>query len=134
MRLFGSIFVLILAIGGNARATFNQDCKFAYRQGVVALMQNIVDFRENRISGSSLGFHVLQVDTGVKAIRATCYLTQDPNNLPCVNLYRNLYLNLRERTNSIALILGNQGKVEYSLLDLAKDHAILKVNDFRCDY
>jgi hypothetical protein len=131
-----SQFALVTLVFGSlaAKANFNTDCKFAYREASVNVMREIESFKEGKQSAVELGTRVGARDLGLKNLRAACYIAEPSENRKCVLLYKEVYQKLQDKIDVIALITGNQEEVDYGILDNANLRLKIKWTDLRCAY
>ena len=128
------LFSALVLSAFNANADFNKDCKFAYRQATVDLVAAISDFKTDKLSSFQLGTTVTEIETAVKAHRAECFFVEAPANKECVSEYSEIFSELSSNTSAIALLIGTQETVDYSLLDLAKTEVQLGITDLKCEF
>jgi len=98
----------------SASALSNQECVEVYRDGYLDLRDRIVDFNNKGLDNTSFAAEVAAISTGVKALRAACYFTESPDVEECVDSYKGIYNDLRDRVRVRAVISGNQDYVNFS--------------------
>lgn len=135
MNLKNLILATTLIIGPlTAQANFNSECKFAYREAAMDLVETADEFKAEKISAKEFGANVAFIDLGVRNFRAACYFTESNENRSCVMEYKNIYTPLKENFKALALVLGNQEKVDFSVLDSVATKFKIKLADIKCGY
>ncbi len=135
MKIMKSLLTIALMLSPlAAKANFNSDCKFAYREATVSLVETANDFKDQKISSNQFGAEVAMIDIGAKEFRAACYFTESTENRQCVLRYKEIYSSLRDNFKALALLLGNQEKVDYNVLDSISTKAKVKIADLVCGY
>ncbi len=118
-KLISALF-MILSFSNFANAAdegvlSNQNCIEVYRDGYINLTNEIMDFNDEYSNRFQFATLVSAISTEVSLYRAACSLTENSNvTANCVNAYKDLYKDLREKVKLGAIISGNQTKVTYS--------------------
>lgn len=98
----------------SASALSNQECVEVYRGGYLDLRDSIVDFNNKQLDKTSFAAEVTGISASVRTLRAACYFTESPDVGECVDSYKGIYNDLRDRVRVRAVISGNQDYINFS--------------------
>ncbi len=108
------LFSGISTMSAQAAVVSNQECIEAYRSGYLDLRDSVEDFNDEHLSKWEFSAEVAAISTEVGALRVACSAFESPDVKKCVEDYKELYKDLRERINLPAVMSGNQTEVTYA--------------------
>ncbi len=95
-------------------ALSNQECVEVYRDGYLDLRESIEEYNDKRLDKHGFAAEVSAQTAAVKTLRAACYFTESPDVSSCVEDYKELYQDLRDKVRVRSVLAGNQDYINYS--------------------
>ena len=130
-----ALIISTLLIGSSyAHANFVTDCKFAFRASTDNLVKAILDFKEQKMTATALGFAASSIEFQVSSLRSACYFAEPAENRICVERYQKIYNTIKAKVNAGDLMTGKQTDVEYSGFENAMIKTKIKFTDIQCEY
>lgn len=95
-------------------ALSNQRCIEVYRDGYLDLRDAIILYNEKQLNRGEFAGEVSTISTAVNGLRTACFFTESPDVKECVDSYKKLYKDLRERVRVRSVLTGNQDSVTFT--------------------
>ena len=136
------VLALMLFAQVSWASRYNYNCRFAYREAAVLLLEHISEFKaaqnrsteEKEEARGRLAVRTTNLDVEVGIIRTSCALFETAENRACVEAYKQIYDNLRNRISVPALAAGNQLDVSLNVLERTRVAAEVGYRDLTCGY
>ncbi|MFN8791245.1 MAG: hypothetical protein ACK5Y2_07305 [Bdellovibrionales bacterium] len=136
------VLALMLFAQVSWASRYNYNCRFAYREAAVLLLDHISEFKAAQIGSTDekdeargrLAVQTTNLDVEVGITRTSCAIFETAENRSCVEAYKEIYDNLRNRISVPALAAGNQQDVSLNVLERTRVAAEVGYRDLRCGY
>lgn len=111
---FFLIFMLtLLSLSFSAQAELdNNACIRVYRDGALDLLELVEDYNNKNLNRGQFYTEVTAVGASIKTLRTACYFVESPEVDDCVDSYKKIYKELRDKVRLRAVMAGNQDKVK----------------------
>lgn len=93
----------------------NQACIEVYRDGALDLLEAVEDYNNKTLNRGNFSTEVSGIGATVKTLRTACYFVESPEVEDCVDGYKAIYKDLRDRVRLRSVMAGNQEKIKLPL-------------------